>query len=182
MKKTYVFDPPKKDPWADKPPLCMELLRSLAKQNEQQKETKMSIENSLEAIENKLDRTATALEAIAEMLQGHLNQPVTGKVPVSSGPLMSEPQATAKRGRPAKDAVATTTPVAGPGPVAINQPAPHGPVSLDDLKEALRQVIKNKNPETAKAVLAKFGVDRVTAVAPEKFADLKKAFEDAAGA
>lgn len=124
------------------------------------------------SIENDLNRIANALESLAGRqfpLGSSDNQTVVEAETPAPAPR--------KPGRPSKDAAPAATPAAIFAPEATGVP-----VTLDMLKEALRKVVKKETagPAAAKAILTKFGVQAVTAIEPARYAELHKAFTDAA--
>jgi len=134
------------------------------------------------SIEKDLNRIANALEKLAGISEPPLVSAGTPVVPVAAE---SEAPAPARKpGRPAKDAGTPAIPAtpATPASAATTQVACSGPVTLDMLKEALRKVVKKEGagPAAAKAILTQFGVQAVTAIEPARYAELHKAFLDAA--
>lgn len=95
--------------------------------------------------------------------------PATAGVPPLNGTPVPTPPA------------ATAAPTLGPGPTAppaasvtvppVTVPPVTGAptITKDDLTDQLREVVKLKGVEVAKAILAKFGADRVTAVDPANY-------------
>lgn len=131
------------------------------------------------SIEKDLNRIANALEKLAGISEPPLVSAGTPVIPVAAE--SEAPAPTRKPGRPAKDAGTPVAPAA-PAPAATIPVASSGPVTLDMLKEALRKVVKKEGagPAAAKAILTQFGVAAVTAIEPARYAELHKAFLDAA--
>lgn len=114
------------------------------------------------SIEKDLGRIADALEKISRMADGlaHLfEQAAAGD---------AKPAA-AKTAKPAKAAKPAAEPEA--------EPEAAGEVTLEEVKEAARALVKKEGKDAVFAVLEPFGASKVSDLAPEQYAEVKANLE-----
>lgn len=126
------------------------------------------------SIEQNLERIANALESIASSI----NQ--AGNTGVSSTTVAVE---TPKKPAPVKKTVTVPVGMGAPSDETPGAGKPGKPVpTLDDLTDALRDVVTVKGAPVAKAILAKYGADRISAVKPEHYQQVFDEFTKAKAA